>query len=79
MSKASVYYTVENINNPHDIKRIKNELNMIAGVLSVGVNNDKNSVSVDFDTTGTGGEKIKKKLCELGYEITAEKTENHIM
>lgn len=83
MSKASAYYTVNNLDNTHDMKIIKKELGAIAGVLSVSVNSDKghDNVAVDFDTTSAsaGKEKIGKKLNELGYEVTADRFENHIM
>lgn len=79
MSKASVYYTLSNLDGKHDIKDIKRELDTLRGVLSVSVNDDSNSVAVDFDTTGVQSDRIGKQLEKMGYQILDSKLENHVM
>ena len=52
MSKNSAYFSVTSLNNAHDVKRIKRELDRKCnGVLSVAVGQNGNLVSVDFDDT----------------------------
>lgn len=79
MSKASAYFTLNNINDKHDVKAIKRELDALPGILSVSVSGDSKCVSVDFDTTGVQSERIGKQLQKMGYEILDSKTEAHIM
>lgn len=79
MSKASVYFTLSDVDGKHDVKTIKRELDTLPGVLSVSVNNASNRVAVDFDTTGVESGRIGKQLEKMGYEILDSKFENHIM
>lgn len=79
MPKASVYFTISNINDKHDAKEIKRDLDALPGILSVSVSSDSKQVSVDFDTTGVQSEHIGKQLRKMGYEILDSKMENHIM
>lgn len=79
MSKASVYFTVDNVNGAHDVKQLKRELDTFRGVLSVSVNDRTENIAVDFDTTGVRPEQLETKIEKLGYTITATRLENHIM
>jgi copper chaperone CopZ len=79
MSKASVYFTVSNINSKHDVKELKRELDTFSGVISVSVSDKTGNVAVDFDTTGVNQERLEEKIIESGYEILDSKFENHIM
>ena len=79
MSKASVYFTVKDINGKHATKELKRVLDQLHGVISVSVNENAESVAVDFDTTGVEQERIKTEIVKLGYDITDIKFENHIM
>lgn len=79
MSKASVYFTLDDRNDPHDIKKIKRELDALPGVLSVSISGSSNRVAVDFDTTGVQSDRIQKWLENMGYQILDSKTDNHIM
>lgn len=79
MSKASIYFTVDNVNGKHDIKEIKRELDTLPGVISVSVNDRAETIAVDFDTTGVKSDRIEKKLKTLGYEILGTRLENHVM
>ena len=79
MSKASVYFTVNDSNGKHATKELKRALDKLSGVISVSVNENAESVAVDFDTTGVEQERIKREIEKLGYDITDMKFENHTM
>lgn len=79
MSKASIYFTVDDVNGKHDVKELKRELDTFQGVISVSVNDKTESIAVDFDTTGVQQEQLKKRIEKLGYEIIDTRFENHIM
>ncbi|MEM1485418.1 cation transporter [Oscillospiraceae bacterium PP1C4] len=79
MSKESAYFNIENLSGKHDLKQIKKELSTIRGVLSVGVNTDSHCVSVDFDNSGVSHERIEKCLNKMGYQISEDSGEEHIM
>jgi len=69
MSKESVMLNVEGMSCSHCEKRVKEALDAIRGVISVSVNLDEATVSVDYDTTGVNEEQIKETIIEAGYEI----------
>ena len=79
MSKASAYFIVNDTQGRHDFKRIKGDLTELAGVISVSMNTMKNSVAVDFDTTGIRKNQLFDKLRNWGYDISETKYETHIM
>lgn len=79
MSKASAYFTVGSIDGKHDVKELKHELGTLTGVLSVSINEQTESIAVDFDTTGVDRERIQKKIEKLGYDVLDARFENHIM
>ncbi len=79
MSKASIYFTLRNVDGKHEVKEIKRELDALPGVISVSVNDRSERVAVDFDTTGVKSINIERKLEKLGYEILDSRLENHIM
>lgn len=79
MSKASVYFTLGDLENKHDSKAIKRELDMLPGVRSVSISDSSNRVAVDFDTTGVQPDQIKKQLEKMGYQILNPKMDDHIM
>ena len=79
MSKASLYFTVDEVNGKHDVKELKRELDTFPGVISVSVNDKAESIAVDFDTTGVKQEQLEKRIEKLGYEITSVRFENHVM
>lgn len=79
MSKASIYFTVDNVNGKHDVKQLKRELDTFPGVISVSVNDKTESIAVDFDTTGVTAQRLKKRVEKLGYEVKKSRYENHIM
>lgn len=69
MSKASIYFTLGGIDGKHGVKKIKQGLDMLPGVLSVSVNDSSCRVAVDYDTTGVQSDGIGKELQKMGYEI----------
>lgn len=69
MSKASVYFTLGNVDGKHNVKEIKQGLDTLPGVSSVSVNDSSNHVAVDFDSTGIQSGRIKKQLEKMGYEV----------
>jgi len=79
MSKASAYFIVNEVKGKHGIKRIKSDLDSLAGVISVSMNTARNSVAVDFDTTGIRKHQLYDKLGEMGYDVSESKYEVHIM
>jgi copper chaperone CopZ len=74
-----MYAELENLNGRHEEKDLKRQLDKIPGVLSVSVTNDRKQVAVDFDTTGTNPEQIRKHLNDLGLKVSGERKEEHIM
>lgn len=79
MSKASMYFDLEDVSGKRDTAKLKQQLDTLPGVISVSVNKIENRVAVDFDTTGTSQERIRKKVDDLGFTVTKERFENHIM
>jgi copper chaperone CopZ len=79
MSKESAYFKINSMHGSHDVKQIKQVLDTLPGILSVSVNLAKSSVAVDFDNTGVMHSQIQNRLNTLGFNLTAEKSENHIM
>jgi copper chaperone CopZ len=79
MSKESAYFKINNLSGNHDVKQIKQVLDTLPGIISVSVNLEKSSVAVDFDNTGVMHSQIENRLNTLGFNITADKAENHVM
>lgn len=79
MSKASVYFTPGNPDGKHNVKDIKQELDMLPGVLSVSVSDSSNQVAVDFDITGVRSRRIQTQPEKMGYQVLDSNLDNHIM
>jgi Copper chaperone len=79
MSKASLYFDLDDLSGKRDTAEIKRCLGKIPGVISVSVNRMDDRVAVDYDTTGTDREKIREQLTGLGFAVTGEHFENHVM
>lgn len=79
MAKASAYFSLKSIDDNHDVKELKREIDTLHGVISVSVNKTSDTVAVDFDTTGVDTHRIKTKMEKLGYNIVDIHTENNIM
>lgn len=79
MAKASVYFTLDKTADKHVAKEIKQELAGIPGVLSVAVGDGKDTVSVDFDNTGTSAQRIEKMLCGMGLDVRLQSEKTHVM
>ncbi len=79
MAKESAYFKVANLNGRHGVKQLKRELDAIKGVISVSVSPDNQRVAVDFDDTGVSRGRIEESLGKMGFQVTAETSEKHIM
>lgn len=79
MSKASAYFTVKNIEGRHGAAELKRELNTLRGVMSVSVDDRFNDIAVDYDTSGVRQAQLRSKLEDLGYNVTREQFEDHLM
>ena len=79
MSKASAYFIVNDIEGSGDIKKIKNDLDKLSGVISVSMNTKINSVAVDFDTTGIRKNQLFERLENMGYNVSETNYKVHIM
>lgn len=77
MASASIYFTLDQIDGKHDVKRIKKTLDELSGVTSVSVNTETDSVAVDYDTTGVLIDRIQKQLERAGYTVTQVNLESH--
>lgn len=77
MASASIYFTLDQIDGKHDVKRIKKTLDELPGVTSVSVNTETDSVAVDYDTTGILSDRIQIQLEKAGYTVTQVNLENH--
>lgn len=79
MSKASLYFNVDHIGGKRDLADIKQRVGKIPGVLSVSVSRGNSRVAVDFDTTGANRDRIRNELSDLGFSVTEEQFDNHVM
>lgn len=79
MSKASIYFDLEHPGNPNNCKQIKRRLDSVPGVLSVSISKEHDTVAVDYDTTGTGADKLRRELQNCGCAVRSEHIENHVM
>lgn len=79
MSEASIYFTLDNLEDKHDTKAIKRELDTLPGVRSVSISDSSNRIAVDFDTTGVQPDRIRKQLEKMGYQVTDFKADNRIL
>lgn len=79
MSKSSAYFKVNNLDEKHDVKKLKRELDGLSGVISVSVSDKSGCVAVDYDTTGVNQEQLSAKIQKLGYDIAQSQQDPHIM
>ncbi|QEY34804.1 heavy-metal-associated domain-containing protein [Caproiciproducens galactitolivorans] len=79
MSKASVYFRLDNLSGKKDVKKIKQELDSLPGVLSVSVNDRNDTVAVDYDNSGVEYNRLEGKIQEMGFRILSEANQTHKM
>ena len=77
--KESAYFKVRDISGKHDTKELKRELDGFRGVISISVNAEKNTLAVDYDTTGVSCDRLEKHLEKLGYELESCEIDPHKM
>lgn len=78
MPKESAYFQLKNVDGQHSTKNIKKSLSTFNGINSVSVNREKNTVAVDFDSSGVCEKQLSDKLREMGCEILQEHSERYI-
>jgi copper chaperone CopZ len=69
MPKVSAYFTLDRIAGKHQVKELKKQLDTLGGIFSVSVNDQKEKVAVDYDTSGSELEHILRKIEKLGYRV----------
>lgn len=79
VSKQSAYFKVPGLDGKHEIKKIKQGLDEIPGVLSVSANGQKDQVAVDYDSSGTNVSAIEKHLRNIGVDAQLISNQDHIM
>lgn len=79
MSKQSAYFAVPDFLSGHDAKEVKRSLAALPGVLSVAVGDNRDAVSVDYDSTGTDAGRIEKALRAFSGGIRLETVDEHLM
>nr|WP_325300650.1 heavy metal-associated domain protein [uncultured Dysosmobacter sp.] len=71
MAHISAYFSLENANEKHDAKRLKQGLDALPGVTSVTLS-DRGCLAVDYDSTGIRQEDIRQKVQELGFQLRSD-------
>ncbi|OQB14942.1 MAG: Copper chaperone CopZ [Firmicutes bacterium ADurb.Bin193] len=69
MSMETANLKVEGMSCSHCVGAVKSALDALPGVSLVSVSLDDGTVTVDYDTTGTGLDEIKDAITEAGYEV----------
>lgn len=67
MFEDSAYFALHSVDGRRDVKSLKKELDALPGILSVSVNPQDNTVSVDYNTNDISRETISQRLSDLGY------------
>lgn len=67
------------LSGKHDGKAIKKAVDAIPGVISVSINEGKNKVAVDYDSTGTDSGKIREAIEESGHPAQLVDHQDHTM
>lgn len=75
MANETANLIVENVSGKHDVKEIKRELDAIHGVTSVSVNEQRNLVCVDYDSSGASYDEIEHCLNTMGFSVAADASE----
>ena len=71
MAQKSAYFSLKNVSNRHEAQAIRDVLDTLPGVKSVSVS-DSGQVAVDFDSTGVSQGQVRKKMENMGFEVTGE-------
>lgn len=79
VSKQSAYFKVPGLDGKHQVKKIKQVLDQLPGVLSVSANTADDKVAVDYDSSGTDTNAIQNQFKGIGIEAELIQNQNHIM
>lgn len=71
MAHESAYFTLETMSGKKDMKKLKQGLDTLPGVMSVSVNGYRDGVAVDYDNTGVTQAQLHRKLNELGFAVSS--------
>ena len=71
MAHLSTYFSLEDAQDRHDVKKLKRELDALPGVTSVSVS-DGGCLAVDYDSTGVRQEQIRQKVLDMGFQLRVE-------
>lgn len=69
LANENVYFAVDKDVGLHNTILLKQALESLPGVTSIGINKQSSSISVDYDTTSVTQAEIRKKIELLGYPI----------
>lgn len=67
MFEDSAYFALSSVDGRRDVRSLKRALDALPGVLSVSVNAEDNSLSVDYNGNDISRETISQQLSDLGY------------
>lgn len=70
---------VPGLNGKHQVKKIKQVLDGIPGVISVSVNVQKDRVAVDYDSSGIDVHEIENQFKDMGVDTELVQNEDHTM
>jgi copper chaperone CopZ len=79
LAKESIYFTIPDMDKGHDPKKLKEQIDKLHGIISVSVSSDTGKVAVDYDSTGTDGNEIKRQIEKLGFSPKMTRHDEHIM
>lgn len=69
MAQESIYFTLTDMVDSRKALSIKQELCKMPGVYSVVVGDGRDTVGIDFDSTGTTAQRIEKALCHMHLDV----------
>ena len=75
---ASAYFNMKNDLDKHDVKKLKRHLDEFKGVSSVTYSGHNQNIAVDFSDRDVDFLKIKKKIENLGYNISYTKCDMNL-
>jgi copper chaperone CopZ len=65
--QAGSYFHIPELNGRQGVKKLKRELDKIRGVRSVAINETTGRIAIDYDTTATEEDQLRRAIADLGY------------
>lgn len=75
---ASAYFNMSKDLDKHDVSKLKRHLDEFKGVSSVTYSNHNQNIVVDFNDTKINHLKFKKKIENLGYDVSHTKCDMNL-